>query len=234
MDLTRRQYEFLSKLIDLSREAHHPLHYSVVAERLHVSPMTAYDMLRLLEERGLVVSRYALPKGGGPGRSTILFSPTAKAMELITQVAGEAWDQEEWETVKERILQAVRHGKDSGYQDLLDDLLLRIPECRSHMVLAAEMTTAVLLTVNEMVGHRSKDDNVFQALRALGLPEELGLNALSGLMLGLSLAERANRSAVSRLLSYSRLYQDHLARLSADSRGRLTDFAQEVMRIMEA
>jgi len=40
--------------------------------------MTAYDMLRLLEERGLVTSEYVLPEQG-PGRSMIVFRPTAKA-----------------------------------------------------------------------------------------------------------------------------------------------------------
>lgn len=50
MKLTGRQREFLGKFLDLYQEARQPLHYPVVAERLGVSPMTAYDMFRLLEE----------------------------------------------------------------------------------------------------------------------------------------------------------------------------------------
>ena len=59
MELTGRQHAFLSRLIDLYRAAQHALHYSTVAEHLGVSPMTAYDMLRLLDRAGgLCVSEY--------------------------------------------------------------------------------------------------------------------------------------------------------------------------------
>ena len=46
MKLTRRQEEFIRKLMDLYWEKRGPIHYSVLAERLGVSPFTAYDMLR--------------------------------------------------------------------------------------------------------------------------------------------------------------------------------------------
>jgi len=69
MKLTGRQKVFLSKFLDLYGEAEGPLHYTTVAERLGVSKITAYDMLRILEEKGLVASEYVLPvKGHGPGR----------------------------------------------------------------------------------------------------------------------------------------------------------------------
>lgn len=234
MELTRRQHEFLSKLIDLYVEGQRPLHYSTVAEQLHVSPVTAYDMLRLLEERGFATSHYAIGKGGGPGRSTILFSPTDKALALIVQVAGEDWDQEEWETVKERIFEALRQGNGADYRALLDDMLLRIPETHSPMLLVTEMITAILLTVHELVGEQPQESQMFQAWRALGLPEELGLNAFAGLTVGLSMVERANRSVTSRLLAHNRIFQDRLGRLSADNKRRLSDFAREVVRLMEA
>ena len=61
LKLTRRQEDFINNLLDLYREMEGPIHYSVLAERLGVSPFTAYDMLRLLEEKGLVSSEYYLP-----------------------------------------------------------------------------------------------------------------------------------------------------------------------------
>jgi DNA-binding PadR family transcriptional regulator len=233
MELTGRQHAFLSKLIDLYRAALQPLPYSTVAEQLGVSPMTAYDMLRLLEERGLARSEYVLHEGGGPGRSNIRFSPTDKALALLTQLAGEDWDQAEWQMVKERILDALRQGQATDYQGLVDDMLLRLPESHSPMTFVTEMIAAILLTVNELVGGNPKDGRMFDALRSVGLPEELGLNALAGLMLGVSFVERANRSVTSRLLSYSRTYQEHLATLSADCKARLTDFAGEIMSIIK-
>ncbi|MEW6231409.1 MAG: helix-turn-helix domain-containing protein [Chloroflexota bacterium] len=229
--LTGRQREFLGKFLDLYQEARQPLHYSAVAERLGVSPMTAYDMLRLLEERGLVTSKYVLPETG-PGRSNIVFSPTGKAPTVIARWAGEDWDREGWVAVKERILQALREGRGTDYRGLLDQILLRIPERKSPMLYATEMITAVLLNLHQL-REEARTSSPLESLRALGLPGELGLNALAGLTLGLTFVERANRRITSLLLSYSRKYQAHLARLSTENKERLSDFTQEVMRLIE-
>ncbi|MCR4408495.1 MAG: hypothetical protein NUW24_16510 [Anaerolineae bacterium] len=228
MKLTGRQRAFLSKFLDLYREEAEPLHYAAVAERLGVSKITAYDMLRILEEKGLVTSEYILPvQSHGPGRSTIVFRPTQKAAEMMAQLAGEDWDRAEWEAVKERILQALREGKGTDYEDLLNEILLRIPEHKSPMLYSAEVITATILSLYQL-----KEDamasRLFEHLRSL--PGELGLNALAGLTLGLSLVERANRRFTTMLLSYTRKYQDSLSKLSAERKRMLSDFAQEVMK----
>lgn len=231
MKLTGRQRDFLNQFLDLYREGQRPLHYSTIAEHLGVSPMTAYDMLRLLEERGLVTSEYVLPEGGGRGRSNVVFSPTPRARQVMAELAGEAWDREEWGAVKAHILQALREGKGTDYQDLLEEILLRLPERRSPMLYAMEMITAVLLSLHQL--KEAKAGDLSERLEALGLPGEVGLQALAGLTMGLTFAERANRRITSLLLSYSRKYQDHLARLSGDNKRRLSEFTQEVMRIIE-
>ena len=227
MKLTGRQQDFLNKFLDLYREADHPLHYAVLADRVGVTKITAYDMLRLLEERGLVASEYVLPEGGGPGRSSIVFSPTEKAVTVMAQLAGESGDTAEWYGAKERILAALREGRGTNYQNLLEEILSRIPERKSPMLYGAEMITAVLLHLHQL-SEEAKDSSVLQSLRSLGLPAEL-----AGLTVGLGFVERANRRIVSLLLSYSRKYQEYLARLSSESKQRLSDFAEEVMRIVE-
>ncbi|GAI51103.1 unnamed protein product, partial [marine sediment metagenome] len=109
MELTYRQKAFMSKILDLYREMNEPVHYSVAANRLGVSNSTAYDMLRLLEQKGLVSSRYETPKEtSGPGRSSIVFLPTAHATELFSYLAGESHEQREWEDVKASILTSLR------------------------------------------------------------------------------------------------------------------------------
>ncbi len=231
MKLTGRQKDFLSKFLDLYREADRPLHYAVLADRVGVTKITAYDMLRLLEERGLVASEYVLPEGGGPGRSSIVFSPTEKAVTVMAQLAGERWDVAEWDEVKGRILAALRKGRGTDYQSLLDEILLRIPERKSPMLFVAEMITAAILSLNQL-REEAAARGLFKNLRALGFPGELGLNALAGLTLGLTLVEKANRRVTTLLLSYTQKYQDHLARLSAENKKRLSDFAQEVMKIV--
>ena len=231
MKLTGRQREFLRRFLDLYQGTNQPIHYTQLAENVGVSKPTAYDMLRLLEERGLVASEYTLPKEGGPGRSSIVFHPTEKAAKVMAQLAGGDWGKEEWEQAKERILQALREIKDANYQNFLDEILLRIPERKSPMLYVAEMITAAMLSLNQLKGE-AEASGLFKQLRALGFPGELGLNALAGLTLGLTLVEKANRHVSTLLLSYSQKYQDYLARLSAENKKRLADFAREVMTIV--
>jgi hypothetical protein len=74
--LTRRRRECLAALHDAVVAAGSPVHYSVVAERLDISPWTAYDLLRALEGEGLVGASYAHRPGVAVGRTQVAFSPT--------------------------------------------------------------------------------------------------------------------------------------------------------------
>lgn len=234
MKLTGRQKVFLEQFLDVYRQSPQPLHYSMVAECLKVSSITAYDMLRLLEERGLVVSEYVVPgKGAGPGRSTIVFYPTERAASVLAELAGEDWDQEEWQRVKQRILEAMRKGRDSNYEELLNELLNRIPERKSPLIFCAEMITAVILNLL-LVKEELRQRGLLEGLAALGLPGDVGLSALAGLTFGLSLVERANRRFMSILLSYTRRYQDTLSELSAPQKRVLAGFVQDVVRTISA
>jgi predicted ArsR family transcriptional regulator len=75
--LTYRQQQFLRQFLDLFQEMRRPVHYAAIAERLGVGKVTAYEMLRLLEERGLVAVEYQTnPDKHGPGRPSVFFYPT--------------------------------------------------------------------------------------------------------------------------------------------------------------
>ena len=230
MKLTGRQQAFLGDFLDLYQEEKDSLHYTVVAERLGVGRITAYDMLRLLEEKGLVTSEYVMPTSG-PGRSTIVFRPTGQGEALMRQLAGETWDREEWETVKAHIIRALRAGQGNDYEPLLEEILARLPERKTPLVYTAEMVTAVILSLHQ-VREEAPTSRLWERLRDLGLPEEMGLNALAGGTVGLSLVERANRRLTLKMLSYTQQYQDYLADLNTESRRRLSDFTAEVMRIV--
>jgi len=232
MKLTGRQQAFLSDFIDLYQEKEDPLHYTAVAERLGIGRITAYDMLRLLEEKGLVTSEYVMPSSG-PGRSTIVFGPTEQGEALMRRLAGEKWDQEEWETVKVRIVQALQAGPGEDYEPLLEDILTRLPERKTPLIYTAEMVTAIILSLHQLK-EQVPTSQLWARLRDLGLPEEVGLNALGGVAMGLSLVEQTKRRLTLKLLSYTRQYQDYLAALSAESRRRLSEFTAEVMRIVGA
>ena len=74
MKLTRRQQEFIENLVDLNQEYNGPVHYSQLAERMGVSPFTAYDMLCVLEKKGAVASKFQLASDkSGPGRAERFF-----------------------------------------------------------------------------------------------------------------------------------------------------------------
>ena len=233
MKLTGRQTTFLGQFLDLYQQNHQPIHYTTVADELGLGKITAYDMLRLLEEKGLVTSEYVLPEGERKrGRSTILYSPTEKASEVISGMHGEEWDPEGWERVKQRLLALLRKGRGTDYQEVLNGILQRIPRRRAPMFFAAETITAAVLNLYP-VREEARAAGLFDYLRRMGRPGELGLSALSGLTMGLSLVEKANRHVTRRLLSYTHRYQESLSELNTAARQALADFAQDVLRVID-
>ena len=102
MELTSRQIEFVEKLLDLYEEIEESIHYSEVADRLGVSRSTAYEMLRLLERKGFAQSSYFLDESGGPGRSTVLFSPSARAHAMFSRLREQAGGATSWENARAR------------------------------------------------------------------------------------------------------------------------------------
>jgi hypothetical protein len=128
MKITRRQEEFIKQLIDLNHEFNGPIHYSVLADRLGVSPYTAYDMLCLLEDKGMVTSEYQLSaEKNGPGRAERLFYPVESPQEredrLVEQMGGEAVPKED---LKLFVIEKIRKGELYD-KDLAEELLALVP-----------------------------------------------------------------------------------------------------------
>jgi hypothetical protein len=230
--LTRRQQQFLSQFLDVYRGMDEPIHYTTLAERLGIGNVTAYEMLRLLEERGLVASEYYLPgQERGPGRSSVLFQPTAEAIRLFLELKGGSLEDDEWDIVKQRILDQLRIGDAAGYEDLLANLLARIPEQRSALIYLTEMTTATLLALGEL-RDSAEASGLTERLQRIGLPGEIGLSALAGIGAALSMMERINRRVSSFLLTQSGKYQTLLFQIGDENRRHLSDFAREVTKII--
>ena len=231
--LTPRQRAFLDKLFDLYHEHQGPVHYSLVAERLGVNKFSAYDMLKLLEKKGVARSDYVLAaEHVGPGRSMIVFSPTQQAANLLSQLTGDINVNEEWRQVKERMLQRLRETKSANYRELLNELLARIPEHKSPLVYCTEMITALLLNLNR-AKEKASDINPFKALSSLGSTGEAGLGTLAGLSLGSTFTDKADESLRDRLLSYTKRYHVHLLNLSEEAKTSLSDFLQEALIVFE-
>jgi Mn-dependent DtxR family transcriptional regulator len=154
MNLTRRQKEFMRNLLDLYREQEAPLHYTVLAKRLGVSRFTAYDMLRLLEEKGLVTSSYQLDEErSGPGRSEVVYAPTERAHRIMDQLTGEVGGAD-WEEVKGRILDRIQNGHVEE-RPLAEEMLARVPPDEPEVIrYCVEVMTVVSLRLRRRTGRR--------------------------------------------------------------------------------
>lgn len=228
MELTFRQKAFLSKVVDLYYQSRQPLHYSAIAERLGLSNSTAYDMLRLLEQKGLVVSEYVLPKiSSGPGRSNVTFLPSAKARELFSQLTGDNGEEKEWEEAKVRILVALGEGKVSEYRGLLYELLTRIPKTHSPLVCCAEVITALLLTLREVNYRFHQRSSLNVLLAAPASKSEVSLFA--GLAWGLILGNRVSKRLIGNFAEHIKKYEASLRELTPKGLEILYKFTQDVV-----
>jgi predicted transcriptional regulator len=230
VELSGRQRDFLNRLLDLYRDTQAPVHYADVAEALDVRPVTAYEMLRLLENKGLVYSETVRPQGH-KGRSIVVFSPTDKTTSTLPRLTNDSQDDQEWETAKAHILESLEKGKGADHQNLLNELLLRIPERQSPLLFAADMITAIILALYEL-RDTAAAKGIFSNLRRFGPPGWAILYSLAGFSLALSLVEKANRHATSLLLSYAQQFRQHLDNLTRGEKARLSDFVYEVLRAL--
>ncbi len=126
MKLTHRQETFICNLLDLYRELNGPIHYSIVAQRIGVSPFTAYDMLRLLEDKGYVKSEYHLgSEKPTVGRSEIFFSPTELANQRFTELSNGS-ENDDWENLKTTIISRIQAGNFQDHE-IAEEMIARVP-----------------------------------------------------------------------------------------------------------
>lgn len=180
VDLTKRQEEFVRNLVELYRQDRSAVHYTELAERLGVSRFTAYDMLRLLEEKGLVASRYELDEErGGPGRSTVVYEPTAAAHALMGHLLGAEND---WLAIRRRIDALAAKGL-PGTEELAQEILARMPvEEEAEVAYCAEVMTVGALRL----GTQARQQLLEQLSQLLEKGScRIGLSLLSGFVLGL-------------------------------------------------
>lgn len=150
--LTRRQEAFILNMLDLYYAFQHPLHYSDLAERLGVSRFTAYDMLRLLEEKGYARSEYRLAGDKcGPGRSEIVFLPTDKAHQLLADLTGDEHN-ESWTNLREKVFERLSESEIIN-SDLGQDVLGRIPTGETQALqYCMEVMSVIALRIKRGIG----------------------------------------------------------------------------------
>jgi len=215
IELTRRQRDVLARLQDLYREKGQPVHYTDLAQRLGINRFSAYDMLRVLEQKGAVGSQYVLSRVPGPGRPEVAFFPLARLS-----------DGPDWEQTKNAILSRMRdvRGTDS---DLLDVLLDDIAQSRSQLVYCERAMAALIVSL----GQKARDYG--RGLLAASTPAE-GLDLFASLVLGLTLTGQAGRRLSQRLVECSERCQQYIAGMDTATREDLAHFVQHLVALQSS
>ncbi len=227
--LTPRQQTFLDKLFELYRELKGPVHYSVVADKLGVNKFSAYDMLKVLEEKGVAASDYVLSdEQAGPGRSQVVFYPTHKAAQFLTQLRDEMRYSSDWQRVKERILEQLQEARQSNPSDALGEALSNLPDTKVPLNYCAEMISVILLNIERLRGY-----NLMPAMDNLTPKVQVGLATLAGLSLGSCLTNEADDTSLKeKLITHTQRFQNQLAEMSEESITKLSTFLNDAMRTL--
>jgi DNA-binding MarR family transcriptional regulator len=229
MKLTRRQESFIRKLLDLYHEAETPIHYSNLAEHIGVSKITAYDMLRTLEEKGYITSHYQLEyEKSGPGRSRVVFSPSEFAHTMMAQMAGSI-EEADWEQVKEKVINALSPGKFPD-EELRKELFTRLSEEENENI-------RYCLEVMTILAFRMKDSEQFQffletlpqILPTSGTSKRSSLILIGGFTLGL-LADESAKDQVwgQELIDHVKQVQRLVAEMDEETCHHLANSIEEV------
>ena len=226
LKLTPRQQTFLDNLFELYREFKGPVHYSVVAEKLGVNKFSAYDMLKVLEEKGVAASSYVLSDNqAGPGRSQVVFYPTNKAAQFLTQLRDEVRNSGDWHGVKKRILRQLEEARHSNPADALREALSHLPQAKTPLNYCAEMISVQLLNIE-----RLRTKSLLPALDTLNLKGQVGLATLAGLSLASALTnEMDDATLTEKLLSHTQRFQKQLTEMSDESIYKLSGFLNDAM-----
>jgi len=202
--LTHRQETFVLNLLDLYRDMNAPIHYSTLAERVGVSPSTAYDMLRSLEEKGLVTSDYRIEAGkSAAGRSEIVFRPT----ELADSWFGAlhiGTNLKDWENTKSQILAGI-HPAEIRERKLVDTLFAHLPkDAPETLRYCFEVITLLVLQLKKNSGGRLLGKHISQIISRKEFLSRPGLLLLGGFGLGLL----ANDHSI--VLEMNQLFLEHI------------------------
>jgi hypothetical protein len=183
-------------------------------------------MLKVLEEKGVAASDYVLNDDQvGPGRSQVVFYPTHKAAQFLTQLREEMRYNADWQRVTENLLQRLKDSARSSPAEALRESLSNLSNAMTPLNYCAEMVSVLLLNIQ-----RLKNQNITPILETINLKGDLGLAALAGLSLGSSLTNDADDKSLSeKLLTNTQRFQIQIADMSEESINKLSSFLNDAM-----
>jgi hypothetical protein len=226
MKLTRRQEEFVQKMIELKQEIDGPVHYSLLAERLGVSPFTAYDMLCLLEEKGYVTSEYQRPSDKcGPGRAERVFYPGVmvhvQEQRLVNAAGGVRL---EGEALKEYVLEKLRQGGMPDVdKDLVEQLMARLlPAGQGDVYYCVEVMTVAALRLQHSAGRQALLEHLPYILPGEGGARQANLCLLGGFVFGILAQQSApDQEWLGKLREHLQGYLDAVMEMGPEDCNKL-------------
>jgi hypothetical protein len=228
MKLTRRQEEFVQKMFELRQEFDGPVHYSLLAERLGVSPFTAYDMLCLLEEKGYVTSEYQLPTDkNGPGRAERVFYPGGMVriheQHILGEIGGLHLD---GKALKEYVLEKMRQGEIPGDdKDLVEQMMTRLlPVGQGDVRYCVEVMTIVALRLRHSPGRQTLLEQLPYILPGESDACRANLCLLGGFVFGILAQQNASSQEwLGKLREHLQGYLEAVMMMGSQDCNRLAD-----------
>lgn len=231
--LTYRQKAFMAGLVDLYKDMQKPVHYGVVAKKLGLCGSTVYDMLRVLEKKGMVRSEYSLPKRAtGPGRSNILFLPVAGAMDKFLPKGADAGERREWKKVRMGILASLQGCAACDYRKLFGGMFEKASRMQSPLAGSAQIIAGLLVSLKESKYDFTEQSEVGTLLKSPA--SKVGMSTAAGVILGLSLADKNVRSFLGNYRDYMNKYMASLQNISDENLLALHEFALDVWNILRS
>ena len=235
MELTNRQRAFLERLLDVYY-GHRQLsvHYTTLARALGVANSTAYEMLKLLEQKGYVSSEYRLPdRRSAGGRSQVLFRPTMRALRVFRHLAGEDIRNREWEGIKEEVLARLCAEGLPEDKELLSELLTAIPQSADPLPYCGRVIAASLLSMRGHVADRLQQFAIFREIVTGDKSALDALDLLPGFAVGFASALSGGSVRLTALAEYAKRYQKYLLQMDDETRVRLVRFSREMLNALQ-
>jgi|GEM_PF-4300388 len=233
--LTYRQRQFLKQFIDYHTKYGQYIHYVTFAENLGLGKSSVYEMLRLLESKGLVSSDYQFNsdiRQRGPGRPTVVFKPTPLASQILSpKLSIHSPESRAWRNLKASVYKGLRELKRTGYEACLSSLVNRITKRRSPLLFAAEMIT-VLLVMLVSYSDTKIIRPFLNSLSNLTSIADLNVSYIKNQFATFSDLSTINESLLNTLLTQSQKVERAISDLRIEHRILLTEFVRDAARIL--
>lgn len=229
MAVTRRQMEFLRIIKDVCDTTKFPVHYERVAELMGISKWSAYEMLKVLEEKGLLTSQYLIEQDKKyPGRARVVFEPTQIAARIL---AGEAVPEavkpgREIDVLKARIISCYDKNARTSPAELVEQMKNEMPSIENPLLFCAYMLAILILHLHCMSQIRVSR---LKELTSELVQGEMGLAMFVGAAIGIIAKTATPIHILSHITESLPAFQRNLARLNQIDQARLKEFVGETL-----